>query len=48
MFWAVDPERVVKPKAEVLCPPLVSLRQADEGTPVAELCRKAGVPDATF
>lgn len=24
------------------------LRQADEGTPVAEVCRKAGISDATF
>jgi putative transposase len=24
------------------------LRQADEGTPVAEVCRKAGIADATF
>ena len=24
------------------------LRQADEGTPVAEVCRKAGINDATF
>jgi putative transposase len=24
------------------------LRQADEGTPVAEVCRKAGIGDATF
>jgi putative transposase len=24
------------------------LRQADEGTPIAEVCRKAGISDATF
>jgi putative transposase len=24
------------------------LRQAEEGTPVAEVCRKAGISDATF
>ncbi len=24
------------------------LRQTDEGTPVAEVCRKAGISDATF
>lgn len=24
------------------------LRQADEGTPVSEVCRKAGISDATF
>lgn len=24
------------------------LRQADEGTPVVEVCRKAGISDATF
>ena len=24
------------------------LRQADEGSPVAEVCRKAGISDATF
>jgi putative transposase len=24
------------------------LRQADEGTPVADVCRKAGISDATF
>lgn len=24
------------------------LQQADEGTPVAEVCRKAGISDATF
>jgi putative transposase len=24
------------------------LRQADEGTPVAEVCRKAGISDATY
>lgn len=26
----------------------VILRQANEGTPVAEVCRKAGISDATF
>ncbi len=26
----------------------VILRQAEEGTPVAEVCRKAGVSNATF
>jgi putative transposase len=25
-----------------------TLHQADEGTPVAEVCRKAGISDATF
>jgi putative transposase len=24
------------------------LRQAEEGTPIAEVCRKAGISDATF
>lgn len=24
------------------------LRQADEGTPIAEVCRKAGISEATF
>ncbi len=24
------------------------LRQADEGTPIGEVCRKAGISDATF
>lgn len=24
------------------------LKQAEEGTPVAEVCRKAGISDATF
>ena len=24
------------------------LRQADEGTPIAEVCRKAGIAEATF